>query len=74
MITIHKQEVATWLLTDYQATLHAIREKLRLFEQKYNQSWNMFEHEIKASQKEDFSKWDDYIEWKAYIKMSEDAE
>jgi len=72
MITIHKQEVATWLLMDYQATLHTLREKLRLFEKKYNQSWNAFKHKVKTSKKEDFSQWDDYIEWKAYVKMSEE--
>ena len=27
--------------------------------------------EIKESRQEDFSKWDDYIEWKAYLKTAE---
>ena len=31
-----------------------------------------FEQEIKKSRQEDFSKWDDYIEWKAYLKTAED--
>ncbi len=72
MITIHKQEVATWVLMDCLSTLHTVREKLRLFERKYNQSWNMFEQKVKTSKKENFSKWDDYIEWKAYVRMSQD--
>ncbi|MCK5537598.1 MAG: hypothetical protein KAI79_12280 [Bacteroidales bacterium] len=72
MIVVHKQEVATWLLMDYQAKFHVLQEKIRLFEQKYNQSWNEFEQQVKTSKKEDFSYWDDYIEWKAYIKMFED--
>jgi|SaaInl8_200m_RNA_FD_contig_91_368091_length_1460_multi_2_in_0_out_0_2 hypothetical protein len=74
MITIRKQEAANWLLFDYQATLHTLREKLRLFEQKYEQSWNAFEHKVKISEKEIFSQWDDYMEWKAYVKMSDEIE
>ena len=72
MITIQKQQIATWLLMDYQATLHTVRKKVRLYERKYNQPWNVFEHHVKASEKEDFSKWNDYIEWKAYVKMAEE--
>jgi len=72
MITVNKQDVANWLLMDYQATLYNVKEKLRFFELKYNQTWNVFEQEIKKSRQEDFSKWDDYIEWKAYLKTAED--
>jgi len=72
MITVNKQDVANWLLMDYQANLHNVKEKLRFFELKYNQTWNVFEQEIKKSRQEDFSKWDDYIEWKAYLKTAED--
>ncbi len=73
MITVHKQEIANWLLIDCQATLHTVREKLHFFEQKYHQSWNTFKQQIKNSADENFSQWDDYIEWKDYIKMVEDV-
>ena len=72
MITVRKQEVANWLLLDYQAKLFTLREKLRFFEQKYQQSWNTFEQQIKTASKENFSQWDDYMEWKASIKMVEE--
>ena len=72
MITVRKQEVANWLLLDYQAKLFTLHEKLRFFEQKYQQSWNTFEQQIKTASKENFSQWDDYMEWKAYIKMVEE--
>lgn len=42
-----------------------IRERIRLFENKYNLSFENFEKKIKQ-QPEDFKLWDDYIEWKAY--------
>ncbi len=42
-----------------------IRERIRLFENKYNLSFENFEKKIKQQQ-EDFKLWDDYIEWKAY--------
>lgn len=72
MITVQKKDVAKWLLMDYQANLYVIQEKLHFFELKYNQSWDSFEQQIKNSSREDFNKWDDYMEWKAYIKMEEE--
>jgi hypothetical protein len=49
--------------------LHVSREKLKLFEKKYTRSFEDFEREV--LEKEDFEKWDDYLEWKAYIKALE---
>jgi hypothetical protein len=53
--------------------LHVAREKLRLFEAKYGKTLVEFEKEV-TSRKEDFEKWDDYLEWKAYVKLVEDLE
>ena len=53
--------------------LHIAREKLRLFEAKYRKNLAEFEKEV-VSGKEDFEKWDDYLEWKAYVKLVEDLE
>jgi len=57
-------------LIEYLSMLHTVREKLRLLEQKYCQSW--FDTQIKMSVKENFSQWDDYIEWKAYVKTADE--
>jgi len=38
------------------------------FEKKYSLAFEDFEKQIKSAIKEDFEKWDDYIEWKAYFK------
>jgi hypothetical protein len=72
MITVTKQDVGNWLLIEYLSNQHAINEKLRFFEQKYHQPWEAFAADIETSVKEDFAKWDDYIEWKAYIKTYEE--
>ncbi|MCB9419734.1 MAG: hypothetical protein H6667_08015 [Ardenticatenaceae bacterium] len=72
MITIQKHDVTNWLMIEYLAASHAVNEKLRLFERKYAQTWEAFSQELTASSDEDFTRWDDYIEWKAYIKTAND--
>jgi hypothetical protein len=71
-ITIQKQNVAVWLKAEYLATLHTVNEKRRLFERKYGQTWEEFSEEVEGASEEDFARWDDYIEWKAYVKTAED--
>lgn len=72
MILVQKQSVANWLLAEYLATSHTVNEKLRLFECKYAKTWDEFSQEIEVTTEEDFGRWDDYIEWKAYIKTAQD--
>jgi hypothetical protein len=72
MITVQKQSVANWLLADFMSTSYTIDEKIRLLERKYGQTWAEFSRQIESAKDEDFERWDDYIEWKAYIKMAED--
>lgn len=72
MITIDKQDVGHLLLLDYLASLHSAEEKQRLFERKYQTSLDEFSTALKASDQEDFEAWDDYMEWKAYRRVSED--
>lgn len=71
MITVNKKDIGNWLLVEYLADLHVVREKIRFFEKKYRQSWNAFETGIITSTTEDFARWDDYMEWKAYMKMND---
>ncbi len=74
MITVQKQHIANWIVAEYLADLHTVREKLRCFEQKYSQTWDEFSMQIKKSSVEDFSRWDDYIEWKAYVKTNNELQ
>jgi hypothetical protein len=57
-------------MAEYLAPSHAVNEKNRLFERKYAQTWDEFSKEVKAAPDEDFNQWDDYIEWKAYLKTA----
>ncbi|MEO2151599.1 MAG: hypothetical protein ABGW50_02975 [Thermococcus sp.] len=50
-----------------------IKEKLRLFEEKYGMTLEEFERKLKSSE-ESFEEWDDYIEWKAYVKKLKELE
>ncbi|RLG58514.1 MAG: hypothetical protein DRN95_04210 [Candidatus Hydrothermarchaeota archaeon] len=43
-----------------------VKEKIKLFENKYKCKFENFENKVKK-EKEEFEKWDDYIEWKAYV-------
>ena len=44
-----------------------VKEKIKLFENKYKCKFENFENKVKKEKKEEFEKWDDYIEWKAYV-------
>jgi hypothetical protein len=68
MLIIEKSEVANWLLLSYKSEHKKVADRLELFERKYSQSFSDFEVDIRNSERENFEKWDDYIEWKAYQK------
>lgn len=72
MLTVPKQSVANWLMAEYLATKYTVNEKIRLYERKYDQSWESFSHSLHAASEENFERWDDYIEWKAYRKLAEE--
>ena len=50
-----------------------IKEKVKIFENKYNCSFKEFEKKM-GKNKENFGEWDDYIEWKAYLDTLEDLQ
>lgn len=66
MVTISKQQMAEWILLDYLAKTHSLKEKMSFYLKKYNTTFEEFEMQVKSNSKEDFEKWDDYIEWKAF--------
>ena len=41
---------------------------MQRFETKYGVIFEDFEQQLNSSDKEDFGRWDDYIEWKAYYR------
>ncbi len=72
MLTINKQDVSNLLLLDYLSSLHTVTEKLRFLENKYQSSWDIFVTRLHANHEENMQQWDDYIEWKAYLKLAEE--
>ncbi|MBK8398315.1 MAG: hypothetical protein IPL26_24125 [Leptospiraceae bacterium] len=66
MVTISKQQMAEWILLDYLARTHSLKEKISFYLKKYNTNFEEFEKQVTTASKEDFEKWDDYIEWKAF--------
>ncbi|MEN8119923.1 MAG: hypothetical protein ABFS35_06235 [Bacteroidota bacterium] len=66
MLTINKNKVAEWMLLSYLSEQKYFQDKLMFFKKKYDTVFEKFEKEINDSSTEDFEKWDDYIEWKAY--------
>lgn len=66
MHTLSKKEVGNWILLDYIAQKQVLLEKINLLEKKYSTDFLSFEKKIEQAATEDFTAWDDYIEWKAY--------
>ena len=73
MTTINKKHISDLILMEAYADLHKVKDKISLFEKKYNLNFENFEKRI-HSEKENFEKYDDYIEWKAYIAQLKDLQ
>ena len=72
-ITVSKEEVKGFEKLKAISQIAPIKERIRFFESKYGCTLGEFKNKIKQ-EKEDFEKWDEYIEWKAYIKSLRDIE
>lgn len=73
MIELSQKKAKDYLKAEILYELNLTNEKLKLFERKYGKSLEQFENEI-TKNKENFKKWDDYIEWKSYKKNLDDIE
>ena len=70
-ITVTKDDLLEYEKLKIFSQLTPAKEKIRLFESKYKCSFEQFENKIKE-ETENFEKWDDYIEWKAYMETIKD--
>ncbi|MGR3293222.1 MAG: hypothetical protein ACUZ9M_04305 [Candidatus Scalindua sp.] len=66
MVIINKEKAKDMYYANMMCEYHKVTEKIRLFTKKYVMSFEQFEKDIKGSEKEDFERWDDYMEWKGY--------
>ena len=72
-ITVSKDEVRMFEKLKSISHMAPLKEKIRFFEEKYGCTLEEFERELKA-EREDFERWDDYIEWQAYRASLSDLE
>lgn len=72
-ITISKEDVRTFEKLITISQIAPIKERIRIFEKKYGYTFEEFEDTIKK-EREDFEKWDEYIEWKAYTETLKNLE
>ncbi len=63
--TIHDNDIMQYKKLKLIGDIAPVREHLKLFEAKHGMLLEEFEQQLKTAA-EDFEKWDDYIEWKAY--------
>ena len=69
MVLIDRERVKDMYYANLMYEHHRVSEKIRLFERKHGMPFEKFEGELKSADKEDFKKWDDYLEWKGYMKV-----
>lgn len=72
-IIISKDEIKEYEKLKIITQLTLIKEKIKLFENKYSCSLDEFKKKIEENE-EIFEEWDDYIEWKANFKIFKDLE
>ena len=73
MWTVSKSEVADLLRLDLMARLREAEEKEALYRRTHQQSFEAFEQTVQQGE-EDFERWDDYVEWKAYRRVRQNLE
>ncbi|MEC9492914.1 hypothetical protein [Flexistipes sp.] len=73
MIELSQNKAKDYLKAEILYELNLTKEKLKLFEKKYGKSLEEFEAQLEE-EKENFEKWDDYIEWKSYKKNMDNIE
>jgi len=66
MLKISKKDITELYRLEILSEIHALKDKIAYFEKKYDSSFNKFEKKVKKNKEENFSEWDDYLEWKAY--------
>ena len=72
-ITVSKDEIIEYKKLKTLSEITLTKEKVALFERKYQCSLNDFKKRLEENE-EEFEEWDDYIEWKAYSEQLIDLE
>lgn len=67
-LKIPKEEIKLLEILKKMGEKALIKEKIKMFEKKYGCNFKEFEQKIKKLRSENIQMWDDFIEWKAYVK------
>lgn len=67
-LEISRQDIENYVKMKLYTELTLIKEKLKLFEKKYQCDFSQFEQSVTTAEEENFERWDDYMEWKAFHK------
>ena len=70
MVIVDKKHVSRLLLVEAYSKKHTAEEKVAFFQRKYNKSFDEFEKKMHTNE-ENYIRYDDYMEWKAYIRCLE---
>jgi predicted DNA-binding protein YlxM (UPF0122 family) len=70
-INISQDEIKDYLKLKTLSQLSSYKEKIGLYEKKYDMNFPQFEKEVQQGE-EKFEMWDDYIEWKAMEGLARD--
>ena len=73
MVIVHKEGIIDMSLMEALSELHQVSEKLRFFQDKYKQDFENYSLDIEKKE-EDFKRFDDYMEWKAYTQLFRDIQ
>jgi len=74
VLKLSKDEIKEYEKLKIISQMAPLKGKIELFEKKYRCRFKEFEKDIKRKEREDFGAWDDYIEWKAYLKTMQELE
>jgi len=72
MQVLQKTEIANSILLEYLGELSHAGDKINYFCKKYRTTFKLFEKKNMQGKRENFSHWDDYMEWKAYSNVFHD--
>jgi len=73
MIKVDKDHVSMLMLAEVYSEKNKAEEKIRLFKHRYQTDLLDFEKQLFIND-EDFNKYDDYMEWKAYENYLKDID
>ncbi len=65
MVVVSKEDLVAFKKMEIMSEMSLLSEHTALFNKKYGCSLDQFNERIRKSE-EDYSSWDDFIEWKAY--------